>query len=197
MSVEDWCATRADTSPQFKFWSIIPKLELEIMIYVRSLLEGDFMLYIDALANIVPWFFALGHTNYARWSPVHLRDMVALADKHPDVFAEFMAGNFTVKKTTHAFAALAIDQAHEQNNASVKCDGEAVGLTENPAALRRWMVSGPEMARVIAEFQATADTRTKKTEFRHHEPTKHTQLAFSRDVKSLSGVMREMGNPLL
>ena len=121
------------------------------------------MLHIDALTKIVPWFFALRHTNYARWIPVHLRDMVALEDKHPDVFAQYMAGNFTVKKTTYAFAALAIDQAHEQNNASVKGDGGAVGLTENPSALRRWMVSGPEMARVIAEFQATADTRTKKT----------------------------------
>ena len=49
---------------------------------------------------------------------------------------------------------------------------------------------------MIAEFQATADTRTKKTGFRHHEQTKHTQLAFARDVKSLSGVMREItGNP--
>ena len=106
-----------------------------------------------------------------------------------------MAGNFTVKKTPHAFSALAIDQAHEQNNASVKGDGGAVGLTDNPAAFRRWMVSGPEMARVIAEFQATADTRTQKTDFKHHEQTKHKQLAFARDVKSLSGVMREMGNP--
>lgn len=44
------------------------------------------------------------------------------------------------------FSALAIDHAHEQNNASVKGDGGAVGLTENPSALRRWMVSGPEMA---------------------------------------------------
>ena len=100
-----------------------------------------------------------------------------------------------MKKTTHAFAALAIDQAHEQNDASVKGYGGAFGLTENPAALRRWIVSGPEMVRVIAEFQATADTRTKKTEFNHHEQTKHTQLAFARDVKSLSGVMREIGTP--
>ena len=195
MSVEEWCDTRADASPQFKFWSNILKLELEIMIYVRSLREGDFKLYVDALTKIAPWFFALGHTNYARWIPVHLRDMVALEDKHPDVFAEFMAGNFTVKKTPHAFSALAIDQAHEQNNASVKGDGGAVGLTENPAAFRRWMVLGPEMARVIAEFQATSDKRTKKTDFKHHEQTKHKQLAFARDVKSLSGVMREMGNP--
>ena len=100
-----------------------------------------------------------------------------------------------MKKTALAFSALAIDQVHEQNNASVKGDGGAVVLTEIPAALRHWMVSGPEMARAIAEFQATADTRIKKTYFRHHEQTKHTQLAFARDVKSLSGVMREWGNP--
>ena len=164
---------------------------------MTSQCSGCLSLENSCIRRIVPWFFALGHTNYARWIPVHLSDMVALEDKHPDVFAEFMAGNFTVKKTTHAFAALAIDQAHEQNNASVKGDGGAVGLTDNPAALRRWMVSGPAMSRVIAEFQATADTRTQKTDFRHHEQTKHTQLAFARDVKSLSGVMREMGNPLL
>ena len=56
------------------------------------------------------------------------------------------------KKKTHVFSGNAIDQAHEQNNASVKGDGGAVGLTENPAALRCWMVSGPEMARLIGEF---------------------------------------------
>ena len=64
----------------------------------------------------------------------------------PTVFAEFMKGNFVVKKTERRFSVIAIDQAHEQNNASVIDDGGAVGLTENPAALRRWMVSGPEMA---------------------------------------------------
>ena len=38
---------------------------MEVMIYVRAIREGDFLLY--ALTKIVPWFFALGHTNYARW----------------------------------------------------------------------------------------------------------------------------------
>ena len=47
-----------------------------------------------------------------------------------------------VKKTAHRFSAIAIDQGHEQTNAAVNNDGGAVGLTKNPAALRRWMVSG-------------------------------------------------------
>ena len=90
------------------------------MIYVRAIREGDFLLYIDALTHIVPWFFGLGHTNYARWTPVYLRDMVFLHGKHPDVFVEFRKGHFVVKKTAYVFSGIAIDQAHEQNNASVK-----------------------------------------------------------------------------
>ena len=84
---------------------------------------------------------------------VLLRDMGSLKEVHPTVFAEFMKGNFVVKKTANRFSAIAIDQTHEQNNASVKDDGGAVGLTGNPPALRRWMVSGLEMARVTGEFE--------------------------------------------
>ena len=96
--------------------------------------KGNFELYIESLTKIVPWFFALDHTHYSRWVPVHLRDMVS-ARSDPSVYEEFMKGNFTVKKSKHAFSAIAIDHAHEQNNASVKGDGGAVGLTENPSVL--------------------------------------------------------------
>lgn len=68
---------------------------------------------------------------------------------------KFIAGHFTAKKTTHAFSAIAIDQAHEHKNANVKGDGGAVGLTENPSVLRRLMVAGPEVARVITEFETS------------------------------------------
>ena len=180
-SLEDWCIEKAASCPQVHFWWMILQLELLVMIYVRSIREGNFLLYIDALTKIVPWFFALGHIHYARWIPVHLRDMVALKDTHPDVYGEFLKGKFTVKKTTHSFSAMAIDQAHEQNNASIKGDGGAVGLTQNPAALQRWMVSGPEVARVIGEFESFTEER-KKVDTRHHEQTKHTQMAFAGDV---------------
>ena len=56
------------------------------------------------------------------------------------MYGEFQARNFTVKKITHLFSAIAIKLAHEQNNRAVKGVGGAVGLTENPAALRHWMV---------------------------------------------------------
>lgn len=72
--------------------------------------------------------------------------------KHPKVAKAFNDGKFTVQKINRVFSAIATDQAHEQNNTHIKGDGGAVELTDNPSALRRWMVVGPEVAKVIDDF---------------------------------------------
>ena len=36
-------------------------------------------------------------------------------------------------------------------NDIIKGQGGAIGLTENDNALRQWLISGPEVARVIGE----------------------------------------------
>ena len=69
--------------------------------------------------------------------------MLTLENTHPRLAQEFENGNFVVHKTNREFSALALDQAHEQANAIIKADGGAIGLTEDPSALRRWMVAGP------------------------------------------------------
>ena len=51
------------------------------------------------------------------------------------------------------------------------------------------------MARLISEFQTTTERTIKNIELKHHEQTKHTQLAFAQDVKALTNAIREMGNP--
>ena len=99
---EYWCSQRE----QFQYWKTVLALELSTLIYVRSLREANFSMYLDALTELVPWFFALDHTNYARWIPVHLRGMAELANKHPDVFTEFSNGHFTVQKTKRMFSAI-------------------------------------------------------------------------------------------
>ena len=118
--------------------------------FVRSLRESDFELYKQTLSKIIPYFFGLDRVNYARWLPIHLRDMASLQMFHPKIAEEFANGNFTVRKTSKAFSNMAIDQAHEQNNAASK---GAIGLTEDPSALRRWMVAGPELSRLVNTFE--------------------------------------------
>ena len=81
-----------------------------------------------------------------------------LKDVHPDIATEFESRKFVVQKTHHSFSSMAIDQAHEQNNAYVKGDGGTVGLTASMSQLTRWMVAGPEVARVISEFEISVET---------------------------------------
>ena len=144
-------------SPQFHYWSLTLHFELTILIFVRSLREGNFELYKESCKRLAPWFFALDRTNYARWLPVHIRDMESLDTKLPNLAAQFRKGHFVVNKTNRSFSALPIDHAHEQNNKIVKGDGGAIGLTESPTQLMRWMVSGPEMSRIINEFEVSQE----------------------------------------
>ena len=77
-------------------------------------------MYLESISEIAPWMFALDHTHYSRWLPVHIRDMSLLSETHPAILAEFLAGKFVVYKTSNKFSVIAIDQCHEQNNTTVK-----------------------------------------------------------------------------
>lgn len=195
-----WRAARSSDSPTFQYWDITLAFELNILIFVESLRTGNFHLYKDALMKVTPWFFALNHTNYARWLPVHIRDMVSLSIKHPEIEKEFKNGKFVLHKTKKVFSSIPLDQAHEQNNKCVKSDGGAVGLTENTSELLRWMVSGPEIARIIQDFESSQDfvLRSQDSESSgHHEQTTSAQTTFQKQVTTLVDVMIRMGNPFL
>ena len=64
------------------------------------------------------------------------------------------------------FSVISIDQCHEQMNTLVKGEGGAVGLTEDPQALERWLVAGPEISQLILEFEysfQSLESQTSKT----------------------------------
>ncbi|KAG1679198.1 putative RNA polymerase II subunit B1 CTD phosphatase RPAP2 [Nymphon striatum] len=172
----------------------ITNKKLLLNVYVRSLRHASFSMYLDALTELACWFHDMDHMNYARWIPVHLKHMDELPERHPEVARKFREGSFTVQKTKMIFSSIAIDQAHGQNNACIKGDGGAVGLTNNPAALRRWMIAGLKVARVIEEFQH-GNQHFGREDIRHHDQTTSVQASFTIDVRSLVKVMEELGNP--
>ena len=195
----EWRKRQEEEHPQFHFWSLTLDFELAILVLVRPLHERNFQLYMEACRALVPWFFALNHTNYVRWLPIHICDMASLDQLTPSLIPEFKKGHFVVKKSHHHFSAVPIDQAHEQNNKVVKGDGGAIGLTKDYTKLLRWMISGPEVSRVISEFEASQELlkckQSKGPDILHHEETKAMQTAFNKQVKALHATITEMGNP--
>ena len=70
--------------------------------------------------------------------------------------------------------------------------------TQNPVAFRRWMLSGPETARLLKKFEEEYppddDPQIPKN-FQHHEQALSTQKSLQRQVTSISETIRRMGNP--
>ena len=52
---------------------------------------------------MLPWLSTYDHLNYARWAPVYYADMLSLEQSAPEVYKDFVGGNFAVKKTNGAF----------------------------------------------------------------------------------------------
>ena len=73
--------------------------------------------------------------------------------------------------------------------------GGAVGLTDNPSALQRWLVAGPEVTALIKDFEDAHQLMGRRHEVIHHVQTANVQNAFRKDVCSLGNVMEELGNP--
>ena len=63
-----------------------------------------------------------------------------------------------------AFSAIALDHAHEQVGVS-----GVVGLKENPGAFKRWMVAGPEVARMIEEFERSLSSINSEANAYHEQ----------------------------
>lgn len=118
---------------------------------------------------------------------------------HLRVAEDFRNGGFTVPKSQSPFSAIAINQVHEQNNPSLKEEGGAVSLSQDPEAFRRWSLEETEMSRLIAKFESSMEARQsmQSKEMRHHETTSSIQKTFARQVSSLIKVITDIGNLLI
>jgi hypothetical protein len=63
-----------------------------MLINIRDERDGDWQLHLQSVSSMLPYFFV---TNYARWTPVYLLDMLNLPD---EVRSAFESGNLRLSK---------------------------------------------------------------------------------------------------
>ena len=80
------------------YWNCVMKYQTIILIFIRYHRGNNFPLYVEILAEPTPLFFALDRVNYARWLPVHIRDMKFLPDSIKDEFEN--CSHWVLSKTT-------------------------------------------------------------------------------------------------
>ena len=82
--------------------------------FTRSVRVGDIDAYIRCLPKLANYFFALNHPNYARWLVQYHNNLLLLQDTHPEVYAEFQRGLFSIRRTSKPFSGSPIDLTLEQ-----------------------------------------------------------------------------------
>ena len=132
-------------------------------------------------------FFAFDHFNYARWLSGHLYDLMTIHLFCPDVYSEFVKGNFAFQKTGRKFSKISPDQVHEQNNEVIKGLGGATPFLnrEYDSGLMRWGLSGTEVARLLNEFEDDIFEDQCNVSEKHHENTPAFHKRFMADVSKL------------
>ena len=69
----DDVATRSRTA---KLWvDVVIKPVFIMMQYIRAEREGDWPLHLETVQQMLPYFFASGHVNYARYGLYYIRSM--------------------------------------------------------------------------------------------------------------------------
>ena len=80
-----------------------------------SLREGDWNHYVAALKETLPLFFAFDRTNYSRWGAIFYEDCLKLPIDYPNIYSEYIKGNFVVNFTSRKGSSVPLDDALEKS----------------------------------------------------------------------------------
>lgn len=75
MSAYDWLCEKSVENEVYRFWKMVMELEMYILIYIRSIREGNYKLYVETLRKLLKWFFIFDRYNYARWLTIQWFDL--------------------------------------------------------------------------------------------------------------------------
>ena len=158
-----------EKSPTFAFWSSYIEMVQLLLLFIRATRESNWQWHMSTIRLMLPWFFAYDRVNYARYLPAYWLGMANLPITHPDCHKEITArGVWTVQRQdNYGFGSIACDQAIEQTcNRDSKTKSGLIGITRNPGAVYRWILSQHERAAITRQCEMMAgkspDQRKRK-----------------------------------
>ena len=101
-----------DASPTFKYWDMF-LVAVQIMLSnVRVERERDWSAHLMSSSKMLPYFFITNCTNYSRWMPVYILDMLDLS---AEIKSAFEKGEFFIRQTSGSFNGNWSDMDTEKN----------------------------------------------------------------------------------
>ena len=189
---EKFVKCNSTTKQTFAFWSSYCDMVGILLLFIRSIREGNWEMHLASIRSMLPWIFAYDRVNYSRYLPVYWMEMHDLGHTHPLIYQQFMEGEFVVQRSEKPFAQMPCDQTIEQTaNRDSKTKGGMTGFTTSKGTVNRWIWSHHARGAITRECEDMAsksdrsDTRTDLLESRK----KCDRLAVLRIVETTNAML--------
>ena len=128
------------------------------------------------MTSFCKYFFAFDKYVYARLIPLYIADMQQVKVKDPDIYQEFMNGNWIVNKNPNvSFCCLGADHGLEQVNRMMKVSGDLAGITLNTSARDRFFLVVPHLASLAEEAELMVGSNIDARKIHHESGAKFQQ----------------------
>lgn len=167
-----------------KFWLMYVSLVQRFLIFNRACRTNDVPLFIYALEQMIPIFFAGNRPNYSRWMIRYHLNLLNAESTHPGVMKMLEDGAFSVRRTAKSFSRTAVDMTLEQTvNADAASRHTGMGsFVHSENARKRWMITMSIRSSIVSNLllkagltapeDVTKDLKTHRIA-RDHEDFQH------------------------
>ena len=145
-----------------KFWlTFIGMVEL-LLNTILSVRFGDWHLFMTCVKDIITYTFAYDNINSARYLTAMFSEMLTREDDFPEIYEEFVAGNFTVQFCNHGrFSGTEPDKVIEMTlNRDAKTPGGTTGFSTNIGAVHGWEINSKYRASLRTVFHQHLDYKS-------------------------------------
>lgn len=129
-----------------KLWLMLMHIVATARMFIRAERIGNWQLHLKTSQDMLPYFSAAGHNNYAKSCRLYLQDCENLCRC---VKTSFENGQFTVRRSEKFWSGTWTDMTIEQSlMRSGKTHGGLINITHKEAAKAKWLLS----AHIVAEY---------------------------------------------
>ena len=164
--------------------------------YIRAERTSNWELHLSSVTEMLPFFFAFDHFNYARWVIVYLADMHMLPQTAPDIYQEFIIGSHTVQRSKNSFSSVWSHMGLEQTlNKHCKTQGGLVGFSTKPSSVDRWFLTAHERATITSCTDQMLGINESRSGIKHKETGSSRNHCYEYDVQKIISTISSKSNP--
>lgn len=164
--------------------------------FIRSQREGDWLLELHCLKRMLPYFFAAGHWNYARYITWHIIEMDGMLVNEAKQY--FLQGYHVCKHKSGNWNSVPLDQFGEQTYIRKgKARGGLVGISLSNDQVAGWVLSHHLCQMVSLAIDEIFNPALLDDMFTPHKEEGTTrQVLDKKDRKNIKHEFEKMSNPL-